>query len=64
MKGHGAQPVEGLPDIDDSWKISRQHLKIREEIGKGSLRFLFQCNFSKVLLVPFTKPTSLGLMLL
>lgn len=32
------QPIEGLPDVDDSWHIKREHLIMREEIGKGAPR--------------------------
>lgn len=29
------QYIEGLPNVDESWVIKREHLIFREEIGKG-----------------------------
>lgn len=53
------QEIEGLPDIDNSWKINRSHLKIREEIGKGASAHNFSSNFKKGPLVRCTRQTSL-----
>jgi len=39
------QPIEGLPDIDGSWKINKAHLKIREEIGKGAFGTVYKADF-------------------
>jgi len=37
--------IEGLPDIDDSWFIKRDHLKIKEEIGKGAFGTVYKADY-------------------
>lgn len=36
---------DGLPDIDKSWMVKRDHLKIREEIGKGAFGTVYKADF-------------------
>jgi len=38
--------IVGLPDVDESWVIKREHLQFKGEIGKGpsdSSHFVFRC---------------------
>eukprot|EP01127_Copromyxa_protea_P018116 TRINITY_DN5629_c0_g1_i1.p1 TRINITY_DN5629_c0_g1~~TRINITY_DN5629_c0_g1_i1.p1 ORF type:complete len:310 (-),score=60.17 TRINITY_DN5629_c0_g1_i1:59-988(-) len=37
--------IEGLPDIDGSWKIPKANLKLREEIGKGAFGTVYKGDF-------------------
>jgi len=37
--------ADGLPDIDALWHIKRQHLHIREEIGKGAFGTVYKADF-------------------
>jgi len=37
--------ADGLPDVDELWQIKRQHLQIREEIGKGAFGTVYKADF-------------------
>jgi len=37
--------ADGLPDIDELWSIKRNHLQIREEIGKGAFGVVYKADF-------------------
>jgi len=48
MKAHQQKQqmeADGLPDVDELWQIKRQHLQIREEIGKGAFGTVYKADF-------------------
>jgi serine/threonine protein kinase len=40
-----SQFIEGLPDVDESWMIRREHLIFREEIGKGAFGVVYKADY-------------------
>jgi len=44
--GRSAKPeIEGLPDIDDSWTIPKDHLTLKHEIGKGAFGTVYKADY-------------------
>jgi len=37
--------IEGLPDIDDSWTIPKDHLTLKHEIGKGAFGTVYKADY-------------------
>jgi len=40
-----ADEIEGLPNVDDSWTIKRDHLTIKEEIGRGAFGTVYKADY-------------------
>jgi len=40
-----AAEIEGLPDIDESWTIPKDHLVIKNEIGKGAFGTVYKADY-------------------
>jgi len=39
------EEIEGLPDIDDSWTIPKDHLTLKNEIGKGAFGTVYKADY-------------------
>jgi len=40
-----SHPIEGLPSVDDSWMIKREHIVFRDEIGKGAFGVVYKADY-------------------
>eukprot|EP01123_Difflugia_compressa_P008922 TRINITY_DN282_c0_g1_i1.p1 TRINITY_DN282_c0_g1~~TRINITY_DN282_c0_g1_i1.p1 ORF type:complete len:297 (-),score=52.08 TRINITY_DN282_c0_g1_i1:195-1085(-) len=45
MARRSVYEIEGLPDIDDSWTIPKDHLTIKNEIGKGAFGTVYKADY-------------------
>jgi len=39
------EDIEGLPDLDDSWTIPKDHLTLKNEIGKGAFGTVYKADY-------------------
>jgi len=45
MNKKAKNDIEGLPDIDDSWTIPKDHLTLKNEIGKGAFGTVYKADY-------------------